>query len=57
MKKNFVQKITSNTDGYTNVPGSGTYEHKTNFGGSFRHQTTGYTLRKKFYEEESRLDK
>ena len=57
MKKNFVHKIAENSDGYLNVPGSGTYEPTVNFGGSFKNQTSGYTLRKKFYEEELALDK
>lgn len=34
MKKQHVDKINKNVDGYTNVPGSGTYEYRMGFGGS-----------------------
>lgn len=57
MKKIYVDQIIKNTDGYVNVPGSGTYEHKHGFGGSSHHETTCYSMRKNLYMDELALSK
>ena len=44
MNKQHVDKIMKGTDGYTNVPGSGSYEFKGGFGGS---NHSGFSIRKK----------
>lgn len=57
MKKQHVDKINKNVDGYTNVPGSGTYEYRHGFGGSPHNETTQYSMRKKLYMDELALEK
>ena len=44
MQKQHVDKIMKSTDGYTKVPGSGSYEYSGGFGGT-NHQ--GFSIRKK----------
>lgn len=57
MRKMHVDQILLTTDGYTNVPGSGTYESRSKFGGQSHNETTCFSLRKKLYEEDLKLDK
>ena len=57
MKKQHVEKIQKNVDGYTNVPGSGTYEYRHGFGGSPHNETTCFSMRKKLYMDELHLEK
>jgi len=57
MKKQHVEKIMTNVDGHTNVPGSGTYEYRHGFGGSSHNETTCFSMRKKLYMDELHLGK
>merc|ERR1719272_2924316 len=57
MKKQHVDKINKNVDGYTNVPGSGTYEYRHGFGGSPHNETTCFSMRKKLNMDELALVK
>lgn len=57
MNKLYVDQIIKNTNGYVNVPGSGSYEHKHGFGGSSHNETTCYSMRKKLYMDELALEK
>ena len=57
MRKIHVEKILLGTDGHTNVPGSGAYEHKSKLGGSSHNDTTCYSMRKKLLEEDLKLSK
>lgn len=57
MNKLYVDQIIKNTNGYVNVPGSGTYEYRHGFGGSPAKETTCYSMRKKNNATELMLDK
>jgi hypothetical protein len=57
MNKIYVEQILKNVNGHTNVPGSGTYEHKHGFGGSSHNETTCFSMRKKLYQDELALSK
>ena len=57
MKKQHVEKIFTNVDGHTNVPGSGTYEYRHGFGGSSHNETTAYSMRRKLDRDALALEK
>ena len=57
MRKEHVDKIIKATDGYTTVPGSGTYEYNMGFGGSSHNETTCFSMRKKLNMDELHLEK